>query len=647
MRRITVLLFVFSAVAGFASDIKYEWDAQRERIRLTESDMKESEIILKNHVQYDYRIEGEKFVMYVTFHRIVFVNNTEAIQRNNRIYISMSQDDQVVTVKARSIDKNGKVVLFDQNNLKEVKDEQAGRGYKIFAMEGVELGSEIEYYYTRRTYGRMYERSVFQTNRLMRNISFSLSCPDHLEFDFKSYNGFPAINKEQKEDLNIYRASLSELTPIKEEQFGYDNPHRSRLEFKVAYNNARSKARLNTWDEAAKRFYTIISERDKDDDKALDKYLKTLGDNASMPLEKRIRNIEDKIKNTVQINQESSADELDKVSSIVQSKVASKQGLTKLFFAVFQRLGIKAHITMTCSREDFRFDPEFDTWGYLDEYFFYFPDVDKFFAPTDIALRFPLIPASYTAQQGLVIEPFNIGEVKSALAEIREIPAADYTLSKDDMDINVQFNSEMTGNVIVMKRMMSGYNGQYIVPYYDLMTDEQKVNMVNELTKGIAPDAKVTKWDVKIPKEKQTLEFLLSTDFTTEHFVERAGPRILLKVGDLIGPQTEMYREDKRVLPIENDYNRGYDRIIRIQIPQGYVVKNPDDLKLKVFYDKDDNSPYLFDSDYTMENNMLTVKIREYYKAISAPMERYEDFRRVINAAADFNKITLVLEKKK
>ncbi|HRG10897.1 MAG TPA: hypothetical protein PLJ08_20150, partial [Cyclobacteriaceae bacterium] len=55
--------------------------------------------------------------------------------------------------------------------------------------------------------------------------------------------------------------------------------------------------------------------------------------------------------------------------------------------------------------------------------------------------------------------------------------------------------------------------------------------------------------------------------------------------------------------------------------------------------------PFLFVSDYTQQGSMITVKISEYYKQLYAPLDRYEDFRKVINAAADFNKITLVLMK--
>jgi hypothetical protein len=139
----------------------------------------------------------------------------------------------------------------------------------------------------------------------------------------------------------------------------------------------------------------------------------------------------------------------------------------------------------------------------------------------------------------------------------------------------------------------------------------------------------------------------MDADFTSTHFIEMAGPRILFKVGELIGPQVEMYRDDERMTEVENEFNRGYDRVIKIKIPAGYKIRNPDDAKLNVVYEDNGKQPFLFISDYTINDKEMVISIKEYYKEIYAPVSRYEDFRKVINAAADFNKVTLVLEKKR
>jgi hypothetical protein len=139
--------------------------------------------------------------------------------------------------------------------------------------------------------------------------------------------------------------------------------------------------------------------------------------------------------------------------------------------------------------------------------------------------------------------------------------------------------------------------------------------------------------------------FEMTCDFKTSNFIEKAGPRVLFKVGLLIGLQIEMYRDEQRTSMVENDNNRNYGRIIKIHLPAGYTVKNVEQLKMNFSYSNDDKTPFLFKSDFETKGNILEIKISEFYKEIFVPVDRYEDFRKVVNAAADFNKVTLVLEK--
>ena len=55
---------------------------------------------------------------------------------------------------------------------------------------------------------------------------------------------------------------------------------------------------------------------------------------------------------------------------------------------------------------------------------------------------------------------------------------------------------------------------------------------------------------------------------------------------------------------------------------------------------------FIFDSYYTLEGNVLTVTADEHYRESIVAPEIFEAYRTVINSAADFNKVTLVLEPK-
>lgn len=649
MKLLSVLfLLIIAGISVQGAERKpYEWEKDRKRYTLSETDQKLSELILKQHVQYEYALEENQFIMYATTHRIVWVNSTEAIQKHNRIYIPMNSAIALNSLKARSIGVDGKVVYFDEKNLKEMKDEESGNAYRIFAIEGVELGSEIEYYYTRKMSGSIFDRIFTQFDVPVKNSSFMLTCPKHLKFDFKSYYGYADVKSNpDNTEMNEYTVSMTDVPAMKKETYSYFDANRKRVEFKLAYNTARSQARLYTWDEAAKTFYRILSETSKDDEKALEKFIKTLGDVPSQNIEKRIKNIEQKIKTSVQVDREQSGGELSKLESVIKNKVASREGITKLYLAVFNKLNIKCNPVITCSREDIKFDGEFDTWNYLDSYVLYFPDTQGFLSASVIETRYPLIPADFTSQKGLFLEPFKVGEVSSALGSIEEIPAADYLLNNDDLQIEVSFTDDMSSNQIRQKREFGGYNASFFAPYYDFMTKEQRTQMVEELTKQIAPDASIKTWEAMALPDKGAGNFLIDVDYNSSHFLEKAGPRVLFKAGALIGPQLEMYRDDQRSNAIENEYNRGYDRTIKVQVPAGYAIKNLDDLKINIGFGGE-TPKFLFKSDYKLTDNILEISILEYYKEIYVPLEQYEDFRKVINAAADFNKVTLVFEKLK
>jgi hypothetical protein len=120
----------------------------------------------------------------------------------------------------------------------------------------------------------------------------------------------------------------------------------------------------------------------------------------------------------------------------------------------------------------------------------------------------------------------------------------------------------------------------------------------------------------------------------------------LLKIGDIIGRQVEMYQEKPRQLPIELPYPHVLDRKITIYIPDGYTVKNPNDLNFDVTYKDGDVVTLGFVSNYTVKGNEIDLNIHETYRNVLYPLSQLAIFQKVINASADFNKVVLVLEKK-
>ena len=54
---------------------------------------------------------------------------------------------------------------------------------------------------------------------------------------------------------------------------------------------------------------------------------------------------------------------------------------------------------------------------------------------------------------------------------------------------------------------------------------------------------------------------------------------------------------------------------------------------------------FSFKSYFAVKDNILTITADEHYRKNIVKVALYEEYRKVINSAADFNKIVLLLEK--
>jgi hypothetical protein len=643
-----IILLLWPACVGAQAitDREYDWEKNRKPFTLSTEEETYPEYILKLHRGYQYVWENNNLVTYLTDHRITKVKTTTAIERHNRINISMRNVQSIITIKARAINKEGKVTNFDQNNLKEVKDEKTDNTYRIFAIEGVEAESEIEYFYILKTNPKTHESYYLQQETPVREFRFLLVSPKSLAFDFRVYNDDEGkVNADTVNGQNRYTYSGENIKGLHEEAFSFVDAYRKRLEFKLAYNFASSTARLNTWADAGRVFYRSVAEGSKESEKELDKFVKTLKDNPQSSPSARIKQIEDNVKTSIRINKNSSDPALGMLQEILKSRQASEEGITKVLLLVFERLSIPVQLVVTCNREYAKFDGGFDSWAFLDEYLLYFPQTNGFLTPTEYDLRYPLIPQKLSGQKGLFIEPVAVGDLKTGISWIREIPALPYTSDSDNLEIEVRFAEDMESNLVNHTRTFIGYDAASMIPYYQAMSEDQRKKFVEDIFKASIPDLQLQKWTVNTAVVDNLPKIEITTFYNTNFFLERAGPRTLFKIGELIGTQSELYSEEERQLPVENSHNRGYSRLIRFYIPQGYRVNNLESLKMRVEYKDGDKVPFSFVSDYTENGNEVKVKIDEYYKELYAPLHRYEDFRKVINAAADFNKVTLVLIK--
>ncbi len=645
-----IMVFLSGTIAFAANYEKYDWEPNRKPITLSAEEQNIPLLVLKHYISYEYIYEGadKDLYIYLTEHKIIKANNHEAIEKSNKISIPMADAVELVNIKARSLNPDGKVVEVDQNNIKEIKDEETDKGFKIFAIEGAEVGSEIEFLYTKKIDANYFGRVVFQNNVPVKNSTFRLICPENLQFTFKSYNGMSEV--QEKDTINgkrFYEADADLVPALHQEKFSsYDN-NLQRVEFKLTYNSFQGKGRLLTWADAAKRIYDGVCAFDKEELKASEKILKEIKLNDYNTETEKAGAIEDYIK-TNYYQQKDAPDAAENLTFILKNRYGNERGITRLYCALLQQANIPYELALTSSRNDIHFDGAFESWNYLSNYLIYFPDINQYLGPNNFELRFGMIPPEFTETDALFIKPAKIRDFEVGLADIKHIPAVPYNINFDNLNIKVQFDQDFTNTSVDLERNFGGYNAGYTRNIYPMLEEDKKKAFLEDMVKYFAPDAAIEK--LEISNEQNTFAnrnkpFVVDAAFKAPSFIESAGNIILFNIGEIIGPQTELYQEEQRKTRVENDFNREYVRKIQVIIPNGYHIKNPEDLNMDIYAVNQDERVYSFTSSYTLESQTLNVTIDEYYKKIYYPIDKFEDFRKVVNAAADWNKITLVLAK--
>ncbi|AFM03144.1 hypothetical protein Fleli_0681 [Bernardetia litoralis DSM 6794] len=634
----------------------YDWEENRQKTKIPSHLEDEVSVVFldKNMIEYFYLEEEENIVLYKTHHVIRWLGSTDAVERYNAIFIPLGEGT-LEKLKVRSISPDGKVVISDQDNLKEIKDEESGRGYKMFAIEGIEKGSEIEYFYTTKepVFGGNQEgREYMQSGTFTQNILFELISPSFLDFEVKSYNGLADVEltEDTENEKRIQRIEVDSITPLNDEPFAYADPNKMRVDYKLAYNlAANSRQRFYTFTDAARQIYSVFCQtRDKKEEKALKKIYKGVEIKDKDTEENKIRKIENYLKVKVQ-GTESPAADFSNIEEIEKTKIANERGLVRLFTTMLELADVDYELVLTVDRSDVKFDADFDYWGNMREFLIYFPNTKKYLVPAVPLYRYGIVPDTWTATNGLFIRRMKVGEQIFGMGTVRTIEPLEGDQNFSNIHINMKFNEDMDAIESELKYGFGGLSAvgiQSIIPY---LSEEKRTEMIENVLRGLSADAKFE--NIKLENEKMNTdllenEFAINTNFSSKSWVEKAGNKYLFTIGKCIGPQSELYQEKERKLAVENGHNRIYKRKLIFEIPEGYQVKNLDDLKLNIIFDKENTKNCGFTSDYKQKGNTITVDIFEYYYEIYLSLEDFEEYRKVINAAADFNKIVLVVEKK-
>ncbi len=644
-----VILFIAIVSQSFGQKL-FSFNPKAELHAIPKAYEKESAIYLRSDRMVDFAVVNQGGTNQVRkmnkVHWLVKVLDNKGVEAFNTMHLPISEYRTYTNIKARCITSKGKLIEITKDKIRKQKDD-AGREEYFIAFEGVDAGSEIEFLLESEAFVNQLEgQSTFTSNFPILSGTFQLEVPDHLVFEVKGYNGFVDLKTDtliEKERIQ-HTISLKNSKPLPKESYGNSFFLEPRVGYRLAYNPGNTgDVRINSWDDLAQALQRVYFQSDKKDQKRIKKFLNDHKIKRSLPVKDRIVRIEEVIKTNFVMSEELASTQT--IAELIKNKTGNSRMITKLYAACFDLMGVGYSLGLSCNRYEHQLDESFEIWSELDIFLFKFDDLDGYLMPQNVSLRYPLVPLALYGNKAVFCrrnaQHEDASKTKADIDVIKSLPAIK---NSSIMKIDVSFDKKNMDPIVTTQTEYYGLSAAQYRPIFSFIPEKKHKEILMEIAGIKEKEENVRSYGIKdyeltnIPKE---VPCVISTTVVSPQWLSKAGPTYLFKVGETIGRQAEMYEEeDPRVLPIDIQFTHHLIRNITIDLMPGYKVKNLDDIIIdKQFGD------YGFVSSYKIKENKLLISIDEYYKRLEFPKEQIESFRSVINAAADFNKVTLVLEK--
>lgn len=624
---------------NYSSDTTF-WRTTGSLVTFTEDEVKYGDATI---FEDNRLIEYKKYNREITKHRIIYIKTQEGLSDNNKIVIHIPEEGSLLELKARSISADGKVVELNKDNIKEMKNYYQGGNLKMFAIEGAEVGGQIEYSYTVRT--PLYDsgKEILSMDYVTHHALIMVGCYSKFRIGSKSFNW----DCEEDVSTNLHIYEYKDIMPIAQEKYATPYANRVSVEHKLKGSVYGQTTFSNYRKVVAKKQVEFYTFEPKEINKAK-KALKSFNKEAYSG-EELIKKVTVFLKKKYLYKEDFSKAEYENTLAVMKSGVGNDRGIIKLYCVILKYLDIEYEVLISANKYYNLLDPKYCSRHSLTEYLIYFPKYDSYLYPAHQIMQYNLIPSWLIGNKALVVTEFNRSP------KFVVIPDRDPEFNGTDLVIDVAIDLDDNSSVFSIKSFGTGLVSLSLnsAIYYSESEEEKEKELENFISWRY-PESEILEAALVDPEVWGDIgacdDFKCKREYTAKvkstSFYDVAGDKLLLKVGTLLGPQSELYSELERVQPITNSYNKSYRFNISIPIPDGYKYGGAQNADINNdFTDADGNKIAGFSSTVKIEDNVIKIGIYEFYAKVSIDKEYYEQFRKIINSAADFNKAIILLEK--
>ena len=631
------LLIVLSVNSFSQSYLNINWDDKTGDLKTSNHDLQG---IFSNHyVEYFNSKFSDEVYIYETHHMKTKINKITD-DSNNDIFISKINVSEIVDVKSKIINDDTTATYGFEEMKKMIDKSTSSENYNYYKIPGIKEQDIVEVIYTVKRDFNFNGNKIIEESYPILSSKFIL-----IENDFKSnikiYNSFNSFVEDTLIDGKKSKIiNFKNLDATSNEQYSTPIANKIKVSYQC-YENREDVSQTEYWNNLVQNLRELFFPSSINPI-AIDLFNKIQKNNISIPEnEISISNkIDEYIKNNFIISDDDDPN-LNEISYIFDNKISNDFSIIQVYTNLLKAAKVDYEVAISCNRYFLKFDPELFDPNQLREFVIYLPKSEKYISPNRIEYRVSEAPDDLLGNYGVFID-------KNLDYYFSEITQSDKNFSEIKKKIEIYIPKNLKKLKIKENRSFSGYWAIMNRNYVSLSENEETDFLIDYFTINGLNNKKVTNYNIKnfdISNNSYNNPLIINSTITTTELVEEVDGLVYLKVGKVIGLQSNLFDDNKRINEIEINFPNSYEYQIEVEIPKGYRVLDYSELnKAKEFLSVDGSISAKFNSKATLNNNKINIVINEFYKNLRYDKGRYQEFREVINAAAKFYESTVILE---
>ena len=632
------LLIVLSVNSFSQSYLNINWDDKTVDLETSDHDLQG---IFSNHyVEYFNSKFSDEVYIYETHHMKTKINKITD-DSNNDIFISKINVSEIVDVKSKIINDDTTATYGFEEMKKMINKSTSTENYNYYKIPGIKEKDVVEVIYTVKRDFNFNGNKIIEESYPILSSKFIL-----IENDFKSnikiYNSFNSFVDDTLIDGKKSKIiNFKNLDATSNEQYSTPIANKIKVSYQC-YENREDVLQTEYWNNLVQNLRELFFPSSINPI-AIDLFNEIQKNNISInENEISISNkIDEYIKNNFIISDDDDPN-LNEISYIFDNKISNDFSIIQVYTNLLKAAKVDYEVAISCNRYFLKFDPELFDPNQLREFVIYLPKSEKYISPNRIEYRVSEARDDLLGNYGVFID-------KNLDYYFSEITQSDKNFSEIKKKIEIYIPKNLKKLKIKENRSFSGYWAIMNRNYVSLSENEETDFLIDYFTINGLNNKNVTNYTIKnfdISNNSYNTPLRINSTITTTELVEEVDGLVYLKVGKVIGLQSNLFDDIKRINEIEINFPNSYEYQIEVEIPKGYRVSDYSELnKVKEFISVDGSISAKFNSNATLNNNKINIVIKEFYKNLRYDKGRYQEFRAVINAAAKFYESSVTLEK--